>query len=62
MSETVAVVKPSAVGIQLFTVIPLLGQLVYSCYTLVNYLWPVWDPRRQAVHDKIGRTLVVRTR
>jgi uncharacterized RDD family membrane protein YckC len=49
-------------GIQLFTVIPLLGQLVYSCYALVNYLWPVWDPRRQAVHDKIGRTLVVRTR
>jgi len=28
-------------------------------YVPVDYLWPLWDRRRQALHDKIGRTLVV---
>jgi uncharacterized RDD family membrane protein YckC len=28
-------------------------------YVPVDYLWPMWDARRQALHDKIGRTLVV---
>jgi uncharacterized RDD family membrane protein YckC len=29
--------------------------------TVVNYLWPLWDARNQALHDKICDTLVVRT-
>jgi len=29
-------------------------------YLPVDYLWPLWDGRRQALHDKIGRTLVIR--
>jgi uncharacterized RDD family membrane protein YckC len=28
--------------------------------TLLNYLWP-WDPRNQALHDKICDTVVVKT-
>lgn len=28
-------------------------------YVPVDYLWPLWDARRQALHDKIGRTVVV---
>lgn len=25
----------------------------------INFLWPLWDPRRQALHDKVARTVVV---
>ncbi|WP_151525357.1 RDD family protein [Serinicoccus kebangsaanensis] len=31
-------------------------------FTLVDVLWPLWDPQRQALHDKAARTNVVRTR
>jgi uncharacterized RDD family membrane protein YckC len=27
--------------------------------TLLNYLWPLWDPRGQALHDKVCGTNVV---
>ena len=26
---------------------------------LLNGLWPLWDPKRQALHDKVANTLVV---
>ena len=29
--------------------------------TLINYLWPLWDPRNQALHDKMCDTLVLKT-
>ena len=29
-------------------------------WALVDYLWPLRDPRRQALHDKLARTWVVR--
>ena len=29
-------------------------------YTLVDYLWPLGDARNQAIHDKIGNSIVVR--
>jgi uncharacterized RDD family membrane protein YckC len=29
---------------------------------LVDYLWPLWDPRRQAWHDKVAHSLVVNVR
>ncbi len=29
--------------------------------TLANYLWPLWDKRNQALHDKICDTLMVKT-
>ncbi|HET6153611.1 MAG TPA: RDD family protein [Marmoricola sp.] len=29
---------------------------------LLDYLWPLWDDKRQALHDKVAKTNVVRTR
>lgn len=30
-------------------------------FTVVDYLWPLWDrPQRQALHDKVARSIVVR--
>ena len=29
---------------------------------LLNVLWPLWDDKRQALHDKAARTNVVRKR
>lgn len=28
---------------------------------LIGYLWMLWDPKKQTWHDKVARTLVVRT-
>lgn len=47
-------------GAQVMTVIPVLGT-VASLFALVNYLWPLWDPHRQALHDKVAATNVVRS-
>ena len=38
--------------------IPLLGNL-FSLAALVDLLWPAWDERKQALHDKVARTNVV---
>lgn len=45
----------------LFSLIPLVGSLA-ALYTPLDGLWPLWDPHRQAIHDKIAKTNVVRTR
>lgn len=37
---------------------PLIGMIA----GLLNVLWPAWDPCRQALHDKVARTNVVRRR
>jgi uncharacterized RDD family membrane protein YckC len=37
----------------------LLGQMLILWY-LIDFLWPCWDQRRQALHDKLARTVVVR--
>jgi uncharacterized RDD family membrane protein YckC len=37
---------------------PVLGSL-FSILTLLDYLWPLWDGRRQALHDKLADTQVV---
>lgn len=34
--------------------------LLAGVFSLVDHLWPLWDPRRQALHDKAARTIVVR--
>lgn len=36
--------------------------LVYvgALFWLISLLWVAWDPRKQGLHDKIGRALVVR--
>lgn len=33
-----------------------------SIYLYLSCLWAAWDPKRQALHDKLARTQVVRTR
>jgi uncharacterized RDD family membrane protein YckC len=39
----------------LFRLVPFFG-----LFTLLSGLWPLWDPRRQALHDKIAGSVVVR--
>jgi uncharacterized RDD family membrane protein YckC len=41
-------------------VIPLLGVAALMVWVL-DYLWPLWDPQRQALHDKAARTFVERS-
>ena len=36
-----------------------IGQLTLYLLTLVNYLFPLWDPHNETLHDKICRTRVV---
>ncbi len=51
----------SQFGPNLLSLIPVLG-LIAGLYPWVDGLWPLWDDRRQALHDKFARTNVVRTR
>lgn len=39
-------------------VVPLVGQFV-PFLSLLDGLWPLWDDKRQALHDKVGGTQVV---
>lgn len=41
-------------------VLPAIGFLALTAWIL-DYLWPLWDPRRQALHDKAARTYVERS-
>lgn len=38
-----------------------LGQVLGAPWTLIDCLWPLWDRRRQALHDKVASTCVVRS-
>jgi uncharacterized RDD family membrane protein YckC len=38
----------------------ILGVLTAGIYLLVDFLWPLFDSERQALHDKIAQTWVVR--
>jgi uncharacterized RDD family membrane protein YckC len=38
----------------------LFGYFTFGLYTIVDYLWPLWDDKNQALHDKIASTVVVR--
>jgi uncharacterized RDD family membrane protein YckC len=46
------------VGISVLGVIPLVGTLV-GLVALLDDLWPLWDDKKQALHDKIAATNVV---
>lgn len=48
-------------GVGILAVLPLLGWAV-SLYVLLAGLWPLWDQRRQGLHDKAAGTVVVRSR
>jgi|SRR3989344_2422311 len=49
--------KPSVVTFFLRDVI---GKLVSGIILLIGYLWVIWDSKKQALHDKIASTYVVR--
>jgi uncharacterized RDD family membrane protein YckC len=49
------------VGGDVASAAPVIGD-VGAVFTILDRLWPLWDPQRQALHDKVGRTQVVRLR
>ena len=55
-----AVLKRTAVkeGGNLVGAVPVLG-LLGSLFSLLDVLWPLWDDKKQALHDKVGATNVV---
>lgn len=38
--------------------VPVLG-IFGSLFSLIDVLWPLWDDKKQAIHDKVGTTNVV---
>jgi len=48
-------------GVGILGLVPVLGFLTFI-YQVLDYLWPLWDDKRQAIHDKIAKTNVVRIR
>lgn len=48
------------VGLGRYFVRALLGNVSFGIYTLLTYLWPLWDERNQSLDDKIFSTLVVK--
>jgi uncharacterized RDD family membrane protein YckC len=41
----------------LVPIIPVVG----TVFAVLNGMWLLWDRRRQCLHDKVGRTIVIRT-
>jgi uncharacterized RDD family membrane protein YckC len=56
----VPVLKRTAVkeGVGILGSVPFLGFFA-SLFGLLDVLWPLWDPKKQAIHDKVGATNVV---
>ncbi|MGD8148414.1 RDD family protein [Ornithinimicrobium sp. Y1694] len=54
-------VGPAAIRGSIYAVLPQIPWIGWLL-GLVNYLWPLWDPARQALHDKAAKTNVVRHR
>ncbi|MFN8126121.1 MAG: RDD family protein [Candidatus Nanopelagicales bacterium] len=48
------------VALSLLQVLPVIGIAALAVWVL-DYLWPLWDQRRQALHDKAAQTYVERT-
>lgn len=48
-------------GVGILTAVPLAGSFA-SLYVVLAGLWPLWDKRRQGLHDKAAGTVVVRSR
>jgi uncharacterized RDD family membrane protein YckC len=42
-------------------VFQLAAAIVLGLATLLDYLWPLWDARNQALHDKLASTVVMRS-
>lgn len=48
-------------GVGIIGWVPIVGSIA-SLYTVIDDLWPLWDDKKQALHDKIAKTNVVRVR
>jgi len=48
-------------GVRVIGLVPIIGVLS-TIYLLLDYLWPLWDANKQALHEKLPRTNVVRIR
>jgi uncharacterized RDD family membrane protein YckC len=46
-------------GLSVASQIPVFG-FVFGLVALLDYLWPLWDGKNQALHDKVAGTNVVR--
>ncbi|GAA1705483.1 hypothetical protein GCM10009745_61440 [Kribbella yunnanensis] len=57
-----AIAKRAGMGLALTVLgaVPILGSLL-GIVVLLNYLWPLWDDKKQALWDKVAGTNVVRT-
>lgn len=48
-------------GVRVIGLVPVIGVLS-SLYLVLDYLWPLWDGNKQALHEKLPKTNVVRIR
>ncbi|MCW2760207.1 MAG: hypothetical protein JWR85_408 [Marmoricola sp.] len=48
-------------GPGLVSLVPLISFLG-GLFAILDGLWPLWDPKKQALHDKVAKTNVVRVR
>ena len=55
-----AVPPGGGIGLARYLLRTFLGNITFGIYTLLTYLWPLWDERRQSLDDKIFSTLVIR--
>jgi uncharacterized RDD family membrane protein YckC len=51
----------SQFGVGVLGLVPFVGTAT-GLYSLLDDLWPLWDDKKQAIHDKIAKTNVVRVR
>ncbi len=51
----------TVMGLGLLSNAPFMGWFL-SLVVLLNYLWPLWDEKKQALHDKVAGTNVVQVR
>ena len=40
--------------------VPFVINLIFGFFSLIDNLWPLWDARNQALHDKFADSVVVR--
>lgn len=59
--STVALRWLGQFGVGILGLVPFVGS-VTGLYSLLDVLWPLWDGPKQAIHDKVAKTNVVRAR
>jgi uncharacterized RDD family membrane protein YckC len=62
VAEATAVPPGGGIGIGRMLLRGFLGSITGGIYTILTYLWPLWDEKNQTLDDKIWSTLVIRVR